>query len=302
MKKTSKTVVFFGSGPVAAKSLALLLQHTQVEAVVTKPTTLQEMAKVAGNIPVLTVQSKKELNDLIDSEHFTSDLGVLIDFGIIVSHYVISYFPLGIVNSHFSILPEWRGADPITFAILSGQKLTGVSLMMLVEKMDEGPIIAVGEQPIHDTMTTPELTQHLILLSDALLKVEIPRYRKMRDKICTDQAQIMRKYNLHISYSRKLVKEDGIINWGKAAAQIEREVRAFIEWPKSRTVLANRDVIITSSHIAQETGKPGVIFTKNNRELLVYCREGALAIDRLKPAGKREMAAQEFLAGYKQLL
>src|SRR5882672_4684555 len=97
---------------------------------------------VPTNVPVVTASNKTELDSLLGQLHFTSRLGVLIDFGVIVSQKAIDHFDLGIINSHFSILPEWRGADPITFSILSGQEETGVSLMLLVRAMDEGPLLA----------------------------------------------------------------------------------------------------------------------------------------------------------------
>ena len=121
--------VFFGSGPVAKRNLEQLLDSFQLEAIITKPATLRDMAAIAGNAPVFAVQNKSELDELITTKKFTSQLGVLIDFGIIVSQKVIDSFPRGIVNSHFSLLPELRGADPISFAILEGLRETGVSLM-----------------------------------------------------------------------------------------------------------------------------------------------------------------------------
>ena len=188
MTKTSNKIVFFGSGPVAAKSLALLLANFEVEAVVTKPTTKFEMQKVAKDVQVYTVSNKSELDTLVRSQKFESRLGVLIDFGIIVSSSVISSFPLGIVNSHFSILPEWRGADPINFAILSGQQETGVSLMLLVEAMDEGPLLIYSTYKLPPDITSIELTQNLIHISNDMLRHTIPEYQAGRIAL-TDQSR-----------------------------------------------------------------------------------------------------------------
>ena len=292
----SNAVVFFGSGPVAAESLRLLLEHQKVEAVITKPTTMHEMSAIAGNIPVLTVANRKELDELILEKQFQSTMGILIDFGIIVSQKVIDYFTLGIINSHFSILPEWRGADPINFAILSGQEMTGVSLMILTAGMDEGPLIGYGEQPLNGDETSPTLTNRLILLSDALLQHDLPlRFQNPTPGVpqtITNRTE---------SYSRKLTKEDGILDWSKPAATLEREIRAFIEWPKSRTTIAGKDVIVLSAHVVSEQGKAGTVEARG-KELLVYCKEDALKIDTLKPAGKKEMTAEAFIAGYGKAL
>jgi methionyl-tRNA formyltransferase len=259
-----------------------------------------------GDVPVLSAAeelglkieqaaTKGELDALMDGQPFKSRLGVLVDFGIIVSQKVIDYFPLGIVNSHFSILPEWRGADPITFAVLSGQKMTGVSLMYLVEAMDEGPLLGYGEQLLDDDMTTPQLTEKLIHLSDALLKHELPKVLNGESKGGTPQSITGRD----VSYSRKLTKDDGLIDWSKPAVQLEREVRAFQEWPKSRAAVG-MDVIITKAHVLKQSGKPGVK-TILDKLPVVYCGQDALAIERLKPAGKKEMTGEAFLAGYKNL-
>src|SRR5581483_1255847 len=116
MKKMSETIVFFGSGPVAAKSLELLAQSFDIEAVVTKPRPPHHRGDVPVldtvdrlNLPLVEVSNKKELTDRIAHAHFTSHVAVLIDFGIIIPQEVIDAFPFGIVNSHFSLLPEWRG-------------------------------------------------------------------------------------------------------------------------------------------------------------------------------------------------
>ena len=298
-------VVFFGTGPVAAKSLELLSKHTDIETVVTKP----KPPHHRGDFPVLdvaekqklqvrTVGNKQELSELISTNPFTSEVGVLIDFGIIVSQDVIDYFPKGIVNSHFSVLPEWRGADPITFSILSGQETTGVSLMLLVEKMDEGPLIAYGEHKINMGTTTPQLTEDLINLSDALLKYELLRYIKDSQTIMPQTVT-----GRNVSYSRKLTKEDGRIDWSKPATQLEREINAFIEWPKSYTKLGGIEVIITESHESRDKRqeKPGTIIVEDN-VLMIQTSSYPLVIDKLKPAGKKEMTAKEFLQGYRDKL
>jgi len=302
MKKTSKPVVFFGSGPVAAESLRLLAQDFTIEAVVTKPRPQHHKGDVPVirvaedlDLPIHTVTNKRTLDELIATDPFKSDVAILVDFGIIVSQKAIDYFSYGIVNSHFSLLPEWRGADPITFAILSGQKTTGVSLMMLVEAMDEGPILGYGVYELQPGMTTPILTAELITLSHALLTAIIPEYL---DGSIAPQPQTTK---IEPTYSRKITKDDGVINWQKTAEQIEREIRGFIEWPKSHAVIAAREVVITKAHVTDFPGPPGT-FDIINKQLVAYCGERSLVIDALKPAGKQEMTGQAFLAGYKQFL
>jgi methionyl-tRNA formyltransferase len=303
MKKTSETVVFFGSGPVAAQSLELLAKNFAVEAVVTKPKPTHhkgsfpviDVADKLG-LPVHTVTDKKSLDQLIAEQPFASKVGVLIDFGIIVSQEVIDYFPLGIVNSHFSLLPEWRGADPITFAVLSGQEQTGVSLMLLVEKMDEGPLLAYGEYDMPADITTPALTSELIDLSDVLLGNVLAGY--IEGSILPSSQDITGR---SVSYSKKLTKSDGEINWDKPATQLEREIRAYLGWPGSFTTLAGKKVTITKAQIIDTKGKPGQVLIQD-KQLIVCCGEQALVIDRLKPEGKSEMSGWSFVAGHKDKL
>lgn len=298
--KSGDSLVFFGTGPVAAKSLELLSKRFVIEAVVTKPKPAHHkgaypVLDVANKLklPVKAVINKHELSQLIAGNPFSSRVGVLVDFGIIVSQDVIDYFPLGIVNSHFSILPEWRGADPITFAILSGQKVTGVSLMLLVEAMDEGPLLAYGEYELPLDITTPLLSEHLINFSDALLGEILPDYLSGKVTTAVDQSVTGRS----ISYSRKLTKQDGMLDWEKPAEVLEREIRAYIGWPGSQTTLAGKPVIVTKAHLSDKTGKIGKISVEN-KQLQIFCETGSLIIDRLKPAGKQEMTATEFISGY----
>lgn len=302
----SETIVFFGSGPVAAKSLELLAQSFDIEAVITKSRPPHHRGDVPVlavaqqlDLPLIEVSTKIELSDRIASASLTSRVAVLIDFGIIVPQEVINAFPLGIVNSHFSLLPEWRGADPITFSILSGQRTTGVSLMLLVEKMDEGPLLAQGNYDIKDDETTPSLTDNLIELSYSMLEEILPLYTTggSIQPVPQETAVYESSGQLQVSYSRKLTKDDGIIDWNKPAELLEREIRAFAGWPKSRTTLNGIEVVITGAHVIEDQLTPGKVIA-TTKLLTVGTAHGALAIDTLIPAGKKEMAVAAFMAGY----
>lgn len=295
----SEPVVFLGSGPVAAEALRLLAQHTPIEAVITKPQpphhkevfpVLAACSELGiGN--VITVSNKRELSERVQQTPLSSRVGIVIDFGIIISQDVIESFELGIVNSHFSLLPKWRGADPITFSVLSGDSKTGVSLMLIVEALDEGPLLAQQSIPITSQTTTPSLTAELIVLSDQLLQKTLPAYQS---GALTPQAQPTEG----VSYSRKLTKADGQLDWQKTANELERQIRAFAEWPKSRTTICDRDIVVTAAHTTNESGTPGTLWLKD-RQLGMHTADGVLVIDRLIPAGKKEMTASDFLLGYK---
>jgi methionyl-tRNA formyltransferase len=305
MKKTSKTIVFFGSGPVAAKSLKLLLSDFVIEAVITKPkpdhhkgpVPVIELAK-KFQLPVITASNHQELDEKILKKSFKSDVAILIDFGIIVSQEVINHFPLGIVNSHFSLLPKLRGADPITFAILNGEDKTGVSLMLLDKQMDTGKLFGQKSFIIPKDITTPLLTDALITISHNLLNEKLPKY--LNEEIKPRK----QPHPNRATYTKKLVKSDGIIDWTKPGVQIEREIRAFLGWPGSKTVVNNKDVTITKAHIvpsAPKDSKPGQInsIVLEVGEFAITAGDGtSLWVESLIPAGKREMSAKEFIIGY----
>lgn len=305
--------VFFGSGPVAAACLEKLAAWCDIEAVVTKPQPPHHkltfpVIAVAEKLGIRTLyaQNRRELDSVMEAEHFQSQVATLIDYGIIVSQAVIDRFPLGIVNSHFSLLPEWRGADPITFSILSGQPQTGVSLMLLVPAMDEGPLLAQATYELPSDITADVLTADLIDLSDASLRHILPLY--IQGSVQPQQQMTANLHGLDTpSYSRKLTKADSILDFTKPAAVLEREIRAYAEWPKSRTVLGGKDVIITKafhSHghdgsmpevSAATTGSAHML---PDRTIGIATGDGILVVTHLKPAGKAEMTAAGFLAGH----
>ena len=249
MINTSKTIVFFGSGPVAAESLEFLAQHFDIEAVITKARPIyhrhnapvEELAKKL-KLPTFFANNKQELNNLIIKQPFKSQLGIVVDYGVIISEQVINSFQLGIVNSHFSLLPQWRGADPITFSILSGQEKTGVSLMLIDQTLDTGKLFVQEELAIDQNETIISLTHKLIELSNKLLLEYIPRY-------FNNQVVLFEQPNADkATYSRKISKEDGLISPGRPAEQIEREVRAFLGWPGSKISYKDKNIIVKKAH------------------------------------------------------
>jgi methionyl-tRNA formyltransferase len=303
---TKPSVVFLGSGPVAADSLAIITDHFDIEAVITKPrpTHHREAAPVevlaqSLGLPLYFAGTRKELDALTSDLSFTSKVGIVVDYGVIISADTIGRFPLGIINSHFSLLPEWRGADPITFSILSGQPKTGVSLMVIDEGLDTGKLITQKVLPIEPDDTTLTLTEKLVALSGDLLAEYLPRY------IAGDITPKSQPHPDRTTHSRKLTKADGILDFTKPAEVLEREIRAFTGWPKSRTQLGGIDVIITKAHVSPAPTNPigeiiaapgTVLATKHSLEIVTA--NGNLVIDMLQPAGKKEMPVQAFLLGY----
>jgi len=296
------SIVFLGSGPVAAQSLEFLADTFTIEAVITKPRPAHHKADAPvevvaehKSLNTLFAGTRQELDHVLSTTNFTSKVGVVVDYGVIISAEAISRFPLGIINSHFSLLPEWRGADPITFSLLSGQPKTGVSLMSIDAGLDTGKLLTESELMIDPADTTPTLTNKLIALSNELLAEFLPRYERGQLALYDQTGEP--------TYSRKLSKEDGVLDFTKPAQVLEREIRAFTGWPKSRTTLGDIDVIVAKAHVEPYAGPltPGKVIVEAHT-LSIVTSDGLLAIDSLQPAGKKEMPVQAFLLGYRSRL
>jgi methionyl-tRNA formyltransferase len=289
----SSTIVFFGSGPVAADTLSGLLEAgMQFEAIITKPRAeghrgsvpVLELAE-ARNLPLFTPVNKAELTELFHAHTFASPVGLVVDYGIIISREVIEAFPKGIINSHFSLLPQWRGADPITFSVLSGQASTGVSLMLINEKLDEGELLSQEEIPLEPNITTPVLTQKLITISNSMIIRDLPAYLQ------GDITPYPQSVTEPPTYSRKLTKEDGHLDVTKQADQLEREIRAFRGWPKSKmTLLDKYPVVVTQGRVAASPDDGAIVIACANNTYLEI-------LELTGPSGKT-MSGEAFLRGY----
>lgn len=231
---------------------------------------------------------------LSDLNPHKSKIAVLAAYGRIIPQRILDEFPLGIINIHPSLLPLYRGPTPIEQAILDGAAKTGVSIMKLTAGMDEGPIYKQRTLHIEPRESKQSLTTRLQQLGADLLRENL---QDIYDGILKPRKQ---PHPDRATYSRKVTKEDGILDFSKSAATLEQEIRAYAGWPKSRTSLAGIDVIITSTHVVSSSDKkPGDIEVDQKQGLiLIHTNKDILSIDSLKPAGKAEMTAKAFLAGY----
>jgi methionyl-tRNA formyltransferase len=291
-------LVFLGTGPVAAKSLESLATDFEIEFVITKkmPKSFRGVAPVeefarARGLPTLFANDKAELNEIIEVNSPTSRLGVVVDYGVIIAKEVIDYFPLGIVNSHFSRLPEWRGADPISFSILSGQPSTAVSLMLVEPELDTGKIITQKSLRIAPDDDINTLTEKLVTLSNKLLAEYLPLYLDGKVKP-RRQSHVERD----VSYSRKLTKEDGILDpKDLTASECERRVRAFLGFPKTRLTLRNgTTIIVTKAKVLDYNpgdAWPDIIACKDATTLQI--------LELVSPRSGKNMRFSDYLNGLK---
>lgn len=243
----------------------------------------------AHNIPVLSPAKLSEFNDQLAA--LGAEAGVLIAYGKIVPQGVIDVFPKGIINIHPSLLPKHRGPTPIESVILSNEPETGVSLMRLGAKMDAGPVYAQQTIQLTGNETKPELADRLITLGKDMLIQHLPN-------ILDGSLQPKPQDDAQATYDKLIEKTDGVLNFQKTAIQLEREVRAFADWPRSRTNIGITEVVINKAHSIDGKGVAGTLWLQS-KEIGIYCSQGVLIIDRLIPAGKKEMDARSFLIGYK---
>jgi methionyl-tRNA formyltransferase len=173
---------------------------------------------------------------------------------------------------------------------LEGAAQTGVSIMQLVKTMDAGPVFGQKTIPLSRSEDKQTLAETLLRAGKDLLLELLP-------EIIDGTVMAKPQDETKASYDSLLTKTEGIIDWQKPATQLEKEVRAFLNWPKSRTQLIGKDVIITKAHVTPYHALPGEQIV-DNKQLLVGTSHDALVIDRLKPTGKQEMSIEAFLAGY----
>ena len=295
----SKKLVFFGSGDLGLSSLKTLEAEFEIVLVATKPKSENHKGKMPvydycleKGLNLITPINKKELQDQLLSLGYLSDLGVAVDYGIIISQAVIDSFSLGIVNSHFSLLPAWRGADPITFPILAGQNQSGVTFMMIDRGMDTGKIIASFPLNLSPDETQESLTRKLLSLSDQKIVSIVQSIFNRKNKLI-DQSGYL------ITYSRMLYKPEREFNLNKPASLLEREIRAFQTWPKSKLNILGINCTIKNATSAERLNLSlGEIKIVDNR-ILVGCGRGShLEIIALQPDGKKTMPAADFIRGY----
>lgn len=245
------------------------------------------VAKAAG-VPVLAPTRLSQAKAQLAA--YRAEAAVLVAYGKIVPQSIIDIFPAGIINIHPSLLPRHRGPTPIESVILAGETATGVSLMQLSSEMDAGPVYAQSDLKLVGNETKQDLADQLLTLGAQLMISHLPA-------ILSGQLKPKPQLTSGVSYDKKIIKTDGQLDWQLTANQLERQIRAYAGWPKCHTKLMNSEVIITTAQVVARQGPVGKLLIESGR-LGIYCQSGVLMIDRLIPAGKREMTAQAFLAGH----
>ena len=300
----SKTILFFGNERLATGVVTklpvlngLVLEGYHVAAIVlpgkhTKPGRLEVLDFAAKHhIPILYLAS----TSLQELASYHAPLAVLASFGSLVRQAIIDLFPRGIVNIHPSLLPKHRGPIPIESVILHNEPSTGVSLMRLSAKMDSGPLYGQTYLALKGHETKQALADSLDQLGADLLLHELPDILSGKLK---PKAQPL----TGSSYDQRLNSQSGLLDFTLPAKVLERQVRAYAGWPKSRFSIQHIQLIITAAHvIPKHPTYPGQI-SSDKQQLCIDTLQDTLCIDRLIPAGSKEMSGAEFIRGYGKLL
>jgi methionyl-tRNA formyltransferase len=221
-----------------------------------------------------------------------AEAAVVVAYGRILPAEFLSAQPHGCFNVHFSLLPKYRGAAPVNWAIVNGEKETGVTTMQIVEELDAGPILLQRATRIGENESAPELMKRLAETGADLI------CETLRD---IDRLELKPQTTAEATFAPMLKRADGRIDWTMKADAIENRVRGFQPWPNAYTTFDSRRLIIRQAHteeLAQGSKRPGEIVEAHADGLVIACgAETALRILELQPEDARRMTARDYLNG-----
>lgn len=311
-------ITVLANGDFAAPSLELLAETGSVNALFVMPVRgkrkgdaeISAVRQVAARfgLPVFEPENINAPEEIERLCALDSDLLFVCDYGKILSPETIASTRLGGVNLHGSLLPSYRGAAPINRAIYDGETVLGVSVLHITPEVDAGPVIAAASLETSPDETAIQIEKRLARLGAPLLLEAIKR-------IFAGTATPIEQNNAAATKAPKLKKEEGRIDWSRTARQIVNQYRAFVPWPKTFSDWVRADApdkpplrLILGplavgpndfSDAAYADAAYGEIVAASGNELWVRCGDGTVRVERVQPAGKREMPAEEFLRGYR---
>jgi methionyl-tRNA formyltransferase len=316
-------IVVLGTGPFAVPMFrALIRSEHKILGLITKTTPpakgrekhslnpMRDAAESAG-LSVFTPHSANSDECLALLADLTPDLLVVCDYGQILAPQILAASKRGGVNLHASLLPKYRGAAPIQWALYHGDVETGVSVIHMTPRLDGGPILEVRETAIGPDETHPELEQRL-----AELGVE-PVLEAIRTLSNWDGSSALGRLqdSALVTKAPRLKKDHGSVDWSRSAEQLRNQVRALKPWPGTftfwnrpgqeplRLVIDGVSVfglgVRAGARSADLAYRPGEVVVSDSKQLIVATGDGGLSIAAIAPAGKRHMSVAEFLRGYR---
>ncbi len=310
-----------GSSQASATCLraVLRLPGLQVVGVVTQPDRPAGRGRDLTPCPCRKYASERGILDCITPENVNApesvewirarkpDVIAVVAFGQFLKDEILNMPKHGCVNCHFSLLPKYRGASPVTAALLAGDELTGISVIRMGRGMDDGPILRKAVEPIYSDDTGDTLMDRLAIAGG----VTFAKTLKMLDAGTLPPP--VAQEDAKATYAYKIKKTDGLINWKKRSCDIELLLRAYTPWPGCYTFLPNRfrrkgntgRVVITGVDFLKteqidpswRTELPGTVVATTGRGPVVRTGDGVLLLTSLKAEGARELAGGDFLRG-----
>lgn len=305
-------IVFMGTGGFAVPTFRHLLQSEhQIVRLFTRPpkpahgrnkkNVVENPMRAVAEENAIEISMPESINDAAAVEEIRKtnpDLLVVCDYGQILSQEALSVSRLGGINLHGSLLPKYRGAAPINWAIYNSERETGVCVIHMTPKLDAGPCLVTRSTPIAPRENAIELESRLSELGVGAVVDAINQL------LSWDESSVLGEIQDQSLATRapRLKKSDGEIDWTRTAQQIFDQIRAFKPWPGTFTELSqggkSTRLIVDSVSISDATGVPGTVLHASRDGICVACGQAALLIETLKPAGKRLMSAEEFLRGH----
>lgn len=258
----------------------------------TVPSPVRRIAETHG-IPVAAPEKIRDPAFLKTLQEWKPQLIVVVAYGRILPASILRLPPYGCLNVHYSLLPKYRGAAPAAWAIINGEPRGGVTTMQLVEKMDAGPIYLQEDVALAADETTGSLQAKLTPVGASLLLETI---RRIKEKTIAPRSQD----DTQVTFAPIIKKEDGLIDWTRAATEIERRVRGFNPWPSAYTHIRGKFLKVHRATIvdtAQLASNPGEVIKANSQGFWVATGSGVLSLEEVQLENKKRLAGVEFIKG-----
>ncbi len=303
-------LLMMGTGPFAVPTFRGLYEtHHEVVGLVTSPIRTHRGRRVAPASPMRDVAHEhqvvifdpEEVNTADSRDRllaFNADLMIVCDYGQILSAETLATARLGGVNLHGSLLPKYRGAAPVNWAIYHGETHTGITVIHMTPRVDAGPCIAQAETPIGPDETAVELEDRLAEMGSWLMRRTIDSVQSGRIEALPQDAALASK-------APRLKKTDGAVDWTRPAAAIKCQILALKPWPSTYTFWhrTNRPPMrlildaVTVIDQRDPAATPGTVVEATSKRLVIAAGQGALALQAVQPAGKRVLPIEDFLRG-----
>jgi len=294
---------FFGSPAFAVPCLDALTSVAEVVAVFSQPDRpagrgmkLRPPAvKVRALELELPVHQPSKMRDGTVAEQLRAlelDVALVVAYGRILPRAILDAPRMGCVNVHASLLPRWRGAAPIQWAIASGERTTGVSLMQLDEGMDTGPVVTMDETLIEANETTADLSERLSAMGAVMVERDLPGYVRGELPPHPQEGEP--------THARLLTKEDGALDFGWTAQAVHDRVRAMHPWPGAYTTDRGERLKVHRSRMVDPKGshgEPGRVLGVGEDGLRVACATGVVALSEVQQPGRKRLAAEAYALG-----